>query len=83
VDDIIGLLGKRKSLMVAKKRRILEDAEDRLTKTRNSVDINQIDFVNDDELAKVTNFCQNPKTAVKMLGKIIQTIPNINGPRID
>jgi hypothetical protein len=43
----------------------------------------QVDFANDDEIARVTSFCQNPKTAVKMLGRIIQTIPNINGPRID
>lgn len=69
--------------MAAKKRRIVEDAEERLTKAKNNIDPSQIDFVNDDQLAKVTNFCQNPKTAVKMLGKIIQTIPNISGPRID
>lgn len=69
--------------MSAKKRRIIEEAEEKLNKARKNVDPNQIDFVNDDELAKVTSFCQNPKTAVKMLGKIIQTIPNISGPRID
>lgn len=69
--------------MAAKKRRIIEEADERLNKARNNIDPNQIDFVNDDELAKVTSFCQNPKTAVKMLGKIIQTIPNISGPRID
>lgn len=83
MDDIIALLSKRKTLMAAKKRRILEDAEEKLVKTRHSVDPNQLDFVNDEELSKITNFCQNPRTAVKMLGKIIQTIPNISGPRID
>lgn len=79
----MALLSKRKTMMAAKKRRILEDAEEKLVKTRHSVDPNQIDFVNDDELLKITSFCQNPRTAVKMLGKIIQTIPNISGPRID
>ncbi len=69
--------------MAAKKKRILEEADEKLIKAKNNVDPNQLDFVNDDELAKVTNFCQNPKTAVKMLGKIIQTVPNISGPRID
>jgi hypothetical protein len=67
--------------MGLKRRRILEEAEERLAKARAGE--GQVDMVNDDELARVTNFCQNPKTAVKMLGKIIQTIPNISGPRID
>lgn len=67
--------------MGLKRRRIMEEAEERLGKAR-AGEV-QVDMVNDDELARVTNFCQNPKTAVKMLGRIIQTIPNISGPRID
>lgn len=68
--------------MAAKRRRILEEADERLSKAKMGTDM-QVDLVNDDELARVTSFCQNPKTAVKMLGRIIQTIPNICGPRID
>lgn len=67
--------------MRAKRRRILEEAEERLAKAR--VGEVAVDLVNDDEMARVTSFCQNPKTAVKMLGRIMQTIPNISGPRID
>jgi hypothetical protein len=67
---------------MAKRRRILEEAEERLSKVKMGGET-QVDLTNDEELARVTSFCQNPKTAVKMLGRIIQTIPNISGPRID
>lgn len=42
-----------------------------------------LDLNNDEDFLKITNFCQNTRTAVKMLGKIAQTIPEIQGPRID
>ncbi len=67
--------------MGLKRRRMMEDAEERLGKAR--MGEVQVDLINDDELSRITNFCQNPKTAIKMLGRIIQTIPNIGGPRID
>lgn len=41
------------------------------------------EVVNDDDLLRVTNFCQNPRTAIKMLGRIVQTVPEVKGPRID
>lgn len=69
--------------MAVKKRKILEVADDQLAKARENADINIVDLSNDDEFSKITNFCQNPRTAVKMLGKIIQTIPEMKGPRID
>jgi hypothetical protein len=69
--------------MAVKKRKILEVADDQLAKARENADINIVDLANDDEFSKITNFCQNPRTAVKMLGKIIQTIPEMKGPRID
>lgn len=69
--------------MAVKKRKILEVADDQLSKARENADINIVDLANDDEFSKITNFCQNPRTAVKMLGKIIQTIPEMKGPRID
>jgi hypothetical protein len=81
VDEIIALLGRRKTLMGVKRRRILEEAEERLLRARAGEVA--VDLANDDEVARVTSFCQNPRTAVKMLGRIIQTIPNISGPRID
>lgn len=69
--------------MAVKKRKILEVADDQLAKARENADINIVDLANDDEFSKITNFCQNPRTAIKMLGKIIQTIPEMKGPRID
>jgi hypothetical protein len=69
--------------MSVKKRKILETADDQLAKARENADINIVDLANDDEFSKITNFCQNPRTAVRMLGKIIQTIPEMKGPRID
>jgi len=44
---------------------------------------NNMDLTNDEDFLKITSFCQNTRTAVKMLGKIAQTIPEIQGPRID
>lgn len=41
------------------------------------------DMANDEDLLRVTNFCQNPRTAVRMLGRIVQTVPEVKGPRID
>ncbi len=31
--------------------------------------------MNDEDFIKITNFCPNTRTAVKMLAKIAQTIP--------
>ena len=41
------------------------------------------DVVKDEEFLRIVGFCQNPETAVKMLGKIIQSVPEMKGPRID
>ena len=79
----MALISKRKGIVAAKRRRIIEEADERISKLKFNADSSTIDFVNDDQIARVTNFCQNPRTAVKMLGKIVQTIPNIVGPRID
>ena len=62
--------------MAVKKRKILEVADDQLAKARENADINIVDLANDDEFSKITNFCQNPQTAVK----IIQTTPEMKGP---
>lgn len=51
-------------------------------RVRNSNE-NTMDFTNDEDFIKITNFCNNTRTAVKMLGKIVQTIPEMKGPRID
>lgn len=74
MDDIISLLNRRKSLMAVKKKRIFDSAEERLMRVRNSSE-NNMEFNNDEDFIKITNFCSNTRAAVKMLGKIVQTIP--------
>ena len=69
--------------MTSKKRKIIEEANEKMNKAKLNIDTNHPDLINDEEFVRITSFCQNPKTAVKMLGKIIQTIPEIKGPRID
>lgn len=69
--------------MQTKKRKLQDEVEDKLERARNVVDLSQFEYVDDEEFCKVTAFCQNPKTAIKILGKIMQTMPDIKGPRND
>jgi hypothetical protein len=46
-------------------------------------EVHSAELSTDEDLLKMTSFCQNVRTAVKMLGKIVHTIPAIQGPRID
>jgi len=78
----MSLLSRRKSLMAAKKKKIFESAEERLMRVRNSSE-NRMDLSKDEDFIKITSFSSNTRTAVKMLGKIVQTIPEMKGPRID
>ena len=75
MDEIIALIGKRKILIAAKKNRLFEDAAEKLNQARCSPEQNWSDIVKDEDFLKITGFCQNPQTAVKMLAKIIQTVP--------
>jgi hypothetical protein len=76
------LLNRRKTLIGAKKMRIIDEAEARLSEMRQNPDSNP-EIIQDEDFLKVTSFCQNPRTAVKMLARIVQTIPEVKGPRID
>ena len=82
MDDMISLLSRRKSLMAIKKKKIFQLAEERLMRVRNSSE-NSMDLSKDEDFIKITSFCSNTRAAVKMLGKIVQTIPEMKGPRID
>ena len=62
---------------------ILEEAREKLNQARCQPEKNWSEIIKDEDFLKVTNFCQNPEIAVKMLGRIIQTVPEIKGPRID
>ena len=77
------MIGKRKILIAAKKNRLFEDAAEKLNQAKCSPEHSWSDIVKDEDFLKITSFCQNPQTAVKMLGRIIQTVPEIKGPRID
>lgn len=70
-------------LIAAKKNKILEEAEEKLNEARCHPERNWSDISKDEDFSKITSFCQNPQVAVKMLGRIIQTVPEIKGPRID
>lgn len=48
VDEVMALISKRKGIVAAKKRRIMEEAEDRISKLKFNADFSNIDFVNDD-----------------------------------
>ena len=37
----------------------------------------------DEELNKIVSFAANQRTATRMLAKIMQTLPEVKGPRID
>jgi len=77
------LINKRKCLIAAKKTKILEEAQEKLNQARCQPEKNWSEIIKDEDFLKVTSFCQNPEIAVKMLGRIIQTVPEIKGPRID
>ena len=83
MDEIISLISRRKVMITSKKNKILEEAEERLSQARCSPEDNWADIVREEDFLRITNFCQNPQVAVKMLGKIIQTVPDVKGPRID
>lgn len=54
----------------------------KLNEVRHNPDGNS-EISQDEDFLKVTSFCQNQRTAVKMLARIVQTIPEVKGPRID
>ena len=83
MDDIIALLNRRKHLMATKKRVIVEEAQEALTRARMHSDTNHIDMRHDEELAKIVSFASSQRTATRMLGRIMQSMPEGRGPRAD
>ena len=69
--------------MATKKRVIAEEAEEALSRARLHMDSNHIEMRHDEELAKIVSFASNQRTATRMLGRIMQTMPEGKGPRVD
>lgn len=40
--------------------------------------MNQFEFANDPDFLKISSFCENPKNAVKILSKIMHSLPDLN-----
>ena len=44
----MALISKRKGIVTAKRRRITEEADDRISKLKFNADFSSVDFINDD-----------------------------------
>lgn len=84
MNEIIFLLGKRKTLTALKRRRIREEMEDRLERARSHQgDLNSFEHMNDEEFLRIVEFCPNTHMAIKILGKVMNLVPELRGPRAD
>ena len=83
MDNIIVLLNRRKHLMANKKRVIMAEAKESLSRARLQTDANHIEMRHDEELAKIVSFASSQRTATRMLGRIMQSMHEERGPRAD
>ena len=84
MNEIIYLLGKRRQLLNVKKRKVRDDVEARLMEAKSSTNNYLCDFVyaRDRDFIKITEFCKSTQTAVNILTKLLQVIPNLNDPNL-
>ena len=70
--------------MAAKKRKVRDDVEAKLLEARHPYDNDFSDFpyARDRDFMKVTEFCKNTHTAVTVLTKLLQVLPNLNDPNL-
>lgn len=82
MNEIIFLLGRRKALTEVKRRKLREELEERLDKAKNS-NFSNFDYFEDEDFKRIISFCPNSQVAVRILGKVVQLLPELRGPRAD
>ena len=46
-------------------------------------DLTHFDYINDEDMLRITSFCSNTNMAIKILRKVMNLVPEIRGPRAD
>ncbi len=79
------MLSKRKQLVAAKKRKVRDDVEAKLSEARHTYehDFSEFPYSRDRDFMKVTEFCKSTHTAVTVLSKLLQVLPNLNDPNLE
>ena len=83
MNEIIYLLSKRKNLLSAKKKKVRDDVDAKLNEARTVKKMNEFMYPKDKEFLKIVEFCKNTKTAVTVLTKLTEILPNISDPNQD
>lgn len=80
MNEIIYLLGKRKNLIMLKKKKIRDDKSDRIESLSSSksseANLFNFELQNDAEFMKISAFSETPKSAINVLGRIVQGLPD-------
>ena len=72
------MLGRRKTLTAAKKKKIKDEIEERADRHGD-----HFEYYDDEEFLRVVGFCQNTEVAIKVLSKIVTMLGNIRGSKTD
>ena len=46
-------------------------------------DLNHFEYINDEDMLRITEFCSNTNMAIIILRKVMSLVPEIRGPRAD
>ena len=52
-------------------------------KSSQNNDLNEFVYAKDRDFLKITEFCKSTHTAVNILTKLLQVIPNLNDPNLE
>lgn len=52
-------------------------------KSAQNADLNEFVYARDRDFLKITEFCKSTQTAVNILTKLLEVIPNLNNPNLE